>query len=352
MLDADWGSADFAPQQVSMIVGYLRNTSMIIAIDETGSFSADSNKLQFFVAIHLRQRKTLYKIKQSQFAEWESSLLGSLKNAKGEIKGSSLSDEQLFSFAKKIICTHPIVRISPLAINPTDNPVNILDKYRAVALIGINEGAKEYNSLGRNTDAKFYQEFGNWLKKLSYAQYLKIFLLGECIATALVNTVGHSISGKYDKELPNIRYLIDKDFIKEPRHNSFWHELLRNQLYYSSRKNPLPLLKKRRKQGHPFLDIYMKNGHMNFNELFWKRLEFVPSHIHFEIRTADAVNTIVTRYFNQHSCIDAYRVIKTVFCKDKRVQKYILEDFDLQSYRYDPAENPWQKSPEEFALET
>ena len=189
-------------------------------------------------------------------------------------------------------------------------------------------------------------------KKLNYVQYLKIFVLGECIAAALVNTVGHSISGKYDNELPNIRYLIDKDFIKEPRHNSFWHELLRNQLYDSSKKNPLPLLRQWKKRGHPFLDKYMKNGHMNLNELFWKKLEFVPSHKNFEIRTADAVNTILLRYFNQQRCIDAYRAIKKFFCKDRRIHQYVLEDFDLTSYRYNPDENPWRKVSEELTLET
>ncbi len=322
---------------------------MIIAIDETGSFSADSNELQFFVAIHMRQRKTLYKIKQRHFSDWESLLPSSLKNSKGEIKSSSLSDEQLFSFAKKVIGSNPIIRITPLAINPVDNPKAKIDKYRKVMLIGINEGVKGYNALGREIDAKIYQEFGNWLKKLNYAQFLKIYVLGDCIAEALVNTVGHSITGKYDNELPNIRYLIDRDFIKEPRHNSFWHELLRNQIYHSSKTNPLPLLKKWKKQGHPFLTKYMKDGYMNLNELFWKRLEFVSSHIYFEIRIADAVNTIISRYFNKHECINAYKIIKKFICKDRRVHKIILKDFDLKSYRYDPNDNPWRLSPEELS---
>ena len=131
-------------------------------------------------------------------------------------------------------------------------------------------------------------------KNLNYAQFLKIYVLGDCVAEALVNTVGHSVTGKYDNELTRTRYLIDRDFIREPRHNSFWHELLRNQIYHASKKNPLPLLKKWKKKGHPFLTKYMKNGILNLNELFWKRLEFVSSHMFFEIRIADAV----TRYFH------------------------------------------------------
>lgn len=79
---------------------------MIIAIDETGSFNPDSKYRNFFVAVHIRQRKTLYKLKQRQFIQWESSLPKSLKNPKGEIKSSLLSDEQLIEFARNIICDH------------------------------------------------------------------------------------------------------------------------------------------------------------------------------------------------------------------------------------------------------
>jgi hypothetical protein len=68
---------------------------MIIAIDESGSFSIDSRYRSFFIAVHLRQRKTFYKLKCQQFKEWENSLPKVLKNPKGEIKSSSLSDDQL-----------------------------------------------------------------------------------------------------------------------------------------------------------------------------------------------------------------------------------------------------------------
>lgn len=324
---------------------------MIIAIDETGSFAANSDERQFFIAVHLRQRRTLYKIKQNQFTEWESSLPRSLKNSKGEIKSSLLTDEQLFIFAKKIICSHPNVRITPLAIKPKDNPDTVIDKCRALALIGINAGTEECHALGRNKNANTYRELGNWLKKLNYAQLLKIIVLGECISAALINTVGHSIVGGYDNELTYLRYLIDRDFVKEPRHNAFWHELLRNQLYQISKRTPLPIVDKWLEKGHPFLDKYMENGHLNLNELFWKRLEFVPSHDYFEIRIADATNTIVSRFINQHRCASAYKLIKPLFCKDKRIPQFVINDFDLESYHYDSKDNPWLNIQEDLSLE-
>jgi len=316
---------------------------MIIAIDETGSFNADSADRSFFVAVHIRQRKTLYKAKRHQFTQWEDSLPRSLKNAKGEIKSSLLSDEQLTEFVRRIICDHYFIGITPYCIRPSQNAEAVVEKHRMANLIGIRGSANEMRELGRpESFAKIYDDFGNWLTKLSYAQYIKILVLGECISAALVNTVGHSITGGYDDELTRIKFLIDRDFIKEPQQNTFWHEVLRNQLYYHSKKNPLPVLNKWKSKGHPFLEKYEMNGHLDFNELFWKQCYFVSSHDNFEIRIADGVNTILSRRFNKRQCHQAYLLLRKCFLKDKKITEMLLPDFNLDDVRYNPAENPWR----------
>ena len=198
--------------------------------------------------------------------------------------------------------------------------------------------------LGRpESSAKLYDDFGNWLEKLSYVQYLKIRVLGDCISTALANTIGHSITGGYDDELTRIKFMIDRDFIKEPHHNIFWHEFLRNQLYYHSINNPLPLLDKWKNKGHPFIDKYGRNGYINLREIFWKQCAFLSSHDNFEIRIADAVNTILTRHFNKRQCHQAYSFVRKCFLKDKKITEMILNDFNLDDCQYNPADNPWRK---------
>jgi hypothetical protein len=216
---------------------------MIIAIDESGSFGANSTELNFFIAVHIRQRKTLYKSKVYQFTNWEHSLPKSVKRtSKGEIKSSSLSNEQLTEFARNVVCAPHHVGITPWAVNPMDNPAAVVDKHRAVKLTGIRNGVKEYAALGRQDLAKTYDRFGDWLKKLSYNKYIKIIMLHECMSDALVNTIGRAIIGQYDEELLRIRFLIDEDFIRGPDLSLFWHELLRSNFYHASRENPVPIL--------------------------------------------------------------------------------------------------------------
>jgi hypothetical protein len=300
---------------------------MIVAIDESGSFAPGSIHLHVFAAIHLRQRKNLFEIKRRQLSAWETGLPRSIKNAKGERKGSALSDRQLAHFAQQVIRSQPYVRITPYAIRPADNPPAILEKHRAAVLMGINRARTIHAEQGKLALVGTLEESAHWVKKLNYSQLVKIMVLGNCIFAALVNSIGDSISGGYDDELPDLRFLIDRDFIREPRHNLFWLEMiLRNLIYSASEDNPIPVLDGWEEHNHPFLAKYLRDGDFDFRELFWSRCAFVWSHQHFEIRVADAVNTILSRFLNRRGCDDAFRLISDCFCADKRVHQLLLDD--------------------------
>jgi len=318
---------------------------MIIAIDESGSFAAGSNDRHFFAAAHIRQRKTLYKLKRQQFLSWERDLPRSLKNPKGEIKGSALSDEQLAKFVRDVVCSAYHVGITPFAIRPAENPEATVEKHRTVMVRSIEAGHDLYSKQGKKDLARTLDEFANWVRKLSYAQVLKIKVLGECIVAALVNSVRHSISGNYDYELPNLRFLIDRDFIRERRPDLFWHELLRNQLWRASKTNPVPLLNKWKKDGHPFLDKFWREGDLDFNELFWKQCSFVHSHESFEVRIADLINTILARYCNNKGCREPYHLVRRCFLYHGRITQLVLDDFNLAEWRYDPTGGPFTNDP-------
>lgn len=314
---------------------------MIIAIDESGSFAEGSPDHCFYVSVRLRQRKTLYKIKKQQFLMWENGLTKSLKDHKGEIKSSSLSDDDLLRFVKTVCLSEPGIGITPTAIVPQNNPSAVVEKHKEVQRKGIEVGLLYYVEKDRTEVANFYRDYHNWFKKLSYPLYLKIYLLGECIVHSLINAIGHSISGNYDDELPRLRFMIDRDFIRNNTHWLYWRDLLRNQLWHISEEHPIPYLDKWDKKGHPFLDKYTRNGRPDLGKLFSENCDFCPSHTNFEIRIADAVGTIIRRHFDNNSCREAYNYLKYCFCKDGKIVGIELSDFDLTTYKYHPELNPW-----------
>jgi hypothetical protein len=113
---------------------------VIIGVDECGSFAPESTERSFFVAVHLRQRKALFDLKRRQHEVWERTLPRSAKNAKGEIKGSGLSDDDLLRFTRKVVLSHPVIGITPYAVRGVDNPPEIVEKHRAVAEISTRAG--------------------------------------------------------------------------------------------------------------------------------------------------------------------------------------------------------------------
>lgn len=318
---------------------------MLIAIDESGSFGAATKDINFFVALHLRQGKRRPEQKRDQFLAWERTLPASLKSSKGEFKGAALSDEHLHEFAIRVFGSSPVVGITPVAINTFDQSAATVRKHRHVALVGIREGVKGYRALGRPAVAQTFDEMGNWFQKLDNGIYLKIVLLGECIVKALINSMGHAISGGYDDELVNLRYLIDRDFVRNDRHMTFWRELLRNQLWHITSKRPIPLLNEWRTTGHPFLTKFTRNGKPDLNVLFTKNCEFASSHLHPELRMVDMTAAILTRYLNKRRAARAYGVIRHFFLHHGKIEKIELRDFDLDAWRYDPTKNPYGSFP-------
>jgi hypothetical protein len=316
---------------------------MIVAIDESGPFRSPSTDYSIFVSIIIRQRKSLYKAKRQEFESWERNLPRHLKNHRGEIKSSSLTDDQLADFARHVVRSSIGVWITPLLIRPSENPPNVVDKNRHVAASGIRQGVKEYREMGKEDMALAYEEFGHWFNKLSYEQFLKIFLLGECISQSLQNAIGHSYVGRFDEELVRLRYLIDKDFIREPKPNLYWHEILRNVLYDRFKREPMPIPMDWERRKHPYLVKYGKN----MRELFWDHLAFVESKDNFEVRIADAVATIFHRRLNRSGCHEAFRLIRSRIAQGQMIRRVVLQDFDLATWKYDPADNPWKKISEQ-----
>ncbi|MHB9003909.1 MAG: DUF3800 domain-containing protein [Coriobacteriia bacterium] len=314
---------------------------MIVAIDESGSPSAESTRWVTFVAIHLRQRRTIYRQKQRAFSEWESSLPRSLKDSKGEFKGSALDDCQLADFANLVLRPHPAIRITSVILRPTDNPRTVVDKHRSVQVEGIRRGVEIYRLRNNTGMAQLYEEFWHWVDKLSYDQFLKIVMLSRCIHSSLVHSFGHSIAGGYEEELIRLSYLIDRDFVRQERTRAFWLELLRNQVWHQSKMHPLPMLDTW-DDNHPVVAAYTRNGRFDMNKLFVHSLQFARSHECFEVRIADIVASILSRNLNTGSCEKAAAMVDRCLAGDKGIAALVLDDFDRDAWSYDSSDNPWE----------
>lgn len=319
---------------------------MLIAIDESGSFGFGADRTNIFVAVSLRQHGKLSEQKCIQFLDWERTLPRRLKDHKGEFKGAALTDSHLRDFAARIYQIPTIPRITPVALRQSQHPRAIIAKHRHVALVGIQEGVKGYQALGRPAVARTYEEMGNWFQNLDDNVFLKIVLLGHCIVKSLTNCVGHAISGGYDSELTELQFIIDRDFVRTPRHEIFWKEILRNQLYHITQKAPMLIASEWRSTGHPFLDKFTRHGKLDLNELFTKNLSFAPSHQRPELRIADMTATIVSRCLNQRRCGEAFAIVRRAFMHHGKIEQIELGDFDLGSWRYDPAKNPYGQFPQ------
>ena len=316
---------------------------MIIALDETGSFHSDSNRLNFYSSATIRSEKKLYQIKADQFEKWESTLSPSLKSPQGEFKSSVLPEAALYNFVRQVAVSKPYILIDAVAIKPIDNPENIIDKYKMLQLMGIEEGIEIFKKQGKEALSSKYNEFKNWYSKLNYQQFVKLQLLGQIISSSYRNSFGTAISSGFDDELVNTKFILDKDHIRGREQNSFWREILRNQMYSYSVKNPLPLLDEWQKTGHPFLDKYGAEGFINLNRLFWKNCSFEDSKSHFELRIADAVNTILSTYHNDKKNVRSFSLLKHLFMGDQKITGFLFHDFNLDERWESRGPNPWSK---------
>ena len=314
---------------------------MIIAIDECGDFEIGSTNLHFFVAVHIRQVRRNIRSNRRQFLRWERSIPDSVKNDKGEIKGSVLTDKRLEHFLNEVLCADPYIGVTPIGFVPQNNQECVIQKHKGYLLESIEKSVPQLQQLGNTRGAEFSRQLGNWVRNLNYQKFVKINLLGKCIATALRCCVGHSITGNFDGELVHIRYKIDRDFIKDPSPTAFWKELLRCQIYHHSLKEPLPLLDTWQRDGHPFLAKFSRNGQLDLNQIFWKNCEFVHSHEHWEVRIADIVGTILNRVYNQNRCRNIFPLLDACCWGNRTAEIYVFRDFSPDDAEQFKVPNPW-----------
>jgi hypothetical protein len=288
---------------------------MIIAIDETGDFSPDSEKLSFFVAVLLDQYDNGIATKKEQFLNWLKTIPKEKFSDKNEVKGSKLYNEELLAFVKQVYNSDPVIRVEIGCLQPKENPEDLMLKFKEIEvkkIFRLSELAKDDD---KDEMAKQYERMAIWhknAKKMHYPHFFKLILLRSVIVHAFRTAVGVSIllEKLYDKDsknLLNIEIKIDQDFVRGDDPTIYWKELLRTHFISHTRHTPIPASKEWTAE-HPFLKKYAspKDGTLNFNDIFRNHTHFVESHEHFEIQIADIVGIIINRFYNGQQAVDAY----------------------------------------------
>lgn len=308
--------------------------NMIIAIDETGNFNPDSELLSFFVAVLLDQKDNGIEIKRKQFNDWLKTIPEEKFNEKGEIKGSELNENQLLSFVKNVYNPDPVVRQEIVCFSPKENPESLMKTFKALEVESFLKVAELAKQDGKMEMAKQYERMAIWhknAKKMHYPHYFKLKLLNSLIHKALKTSVGFSIllevlGDKESKNLLNLCFKIDQDFIKAADPTIYWKELLRNYFISQTIKDPIPILDNW-KDGHPFVEKYKGTieGTFNFKDLFRNHCNFLESHEHFEIQIADITGIIINRFYNRNKAVEAFNELYKVI-KKQDFTKLILNE--------------------------
>ena len=284
---------------------------MVIGIDEVGNFASDSDKFHFFIAIKIDQNDNGYERKKQQFQKWFDTIPADKKNKNGEVKGTDLTEDELFRFADTVIAADPIVRAVQVRIVPKETPTDLVTTFKEIEIKRLENLIALYKEKNKPILAEEYQKLVYWYKNRNYEQFLKILILNNAICHSLEQTIGASILlellCKDEKNLLNIKLKIDRDFINAQEPKTFWGDFLRNTFKRFTDKYPIPVLDEWEKNGHPFLEKYgTTDGKLDFKEILRDNTQFLHSHEHFEIQMADITGTIYHRYQNKNTCKPAY----------------------------------------------
>ena len=272
---------------------------MIIAIDETGSFAPQDHRFSFHVAAFVRGHQGLGERQRRQFFEWESQIPSSCRTPLGEVKGAKLSHRQRRSFVDNVLTPDPQIGIVAFGAKPSDTPTTIIESHKAIALAEIAAASLECRKVRNAKMATLYYEMGNWIRKLSQQDFLKLLFLGQCIVGSFRCALPRSVVHEFDEELVNLQFVIDRSFIKDGSPLAFWREFLRNQLVQRVKLDPLPVPDEWYRDRHPFVVAFDRGDALDVGEIFRRQAGFVRSNSRYEIQIADVIASLYDRCFNK-----------------------------------------------------
>lgn len=289
---------------------------MVIAIDEVGDFAPTSKRYNFMVAALLTRHNNGLAIKQEQFERWKNSIDRTKFTNQNEVKGSDLSEDELFRFTNEVIVSDPVVRNVHIRIIPSETSKNLFDLFKKVETDLIKLLIAHSQEIDDKEGLEFYSKFSRWFRDRNFQHYMKMVLLENCIGRSVQMAIGVSIihwALGDDVDLINLEIKIDKDFINKQGEKKYFKELLRQAFRKMTEEHPIPMARELLQSKHPFvLENMLPNGMINLAGVFNHRCDFFDSHRNFELQIADILGTIFHRSQNKNSCLNSAQLINRV----------------------------------------
>lgn len=86
------------------------------------------------VAAILDRRDNGIAVKKAQFESWLNTINANKFTKQGEVKGTSLSEEELLTFCNQVLLSAPFVRNVQIRTVPADTKKELINRFKAIEI--------------------------------------------------------------------------------------------------------------------------------------------------------------------------------------------------------------------------
>jgi len=319
---------------------------MIIGIDESGNFNLNNKNPNWFIGAHVLDIAHQEKL-NNDLVIWKNKYK-SLKNNKGEIKGSIINELMADDFIESVIEPQGNFFITLCGTIPSEHTKEIIEFHKNHHLKCLRDGIENCKKINNYKLASQYEQLANWYQNISDHLLLKIWILGQMLGHSFREHVIQTILDRTDLTLGTIKISIDKDFVRSKEHIYFWKDLLRSWFYSYTYRNPIPVIKEW-DANHPFFMNRNKNEQKNEKEpyvdsdhIFKSNCNFCDSHLNAEVQVADILASIISKYYNGEQFNSAYNKIRKYFIPIRQNPGVIFRMVSLDEAVPDNTPDPWK----------
>jgi hypothetical protein len=280
---------------------------MRIFIDDSGDFGWATPQISLYcgVIVCVSSLVDLYR----RHLLWKTSIVG--PHRQREIKGSSLTDEQLESFARVVICPERHLKLTVVGMDTSLVPKAHLEKWRD-GISHLCQGVAAWSDSNSLPIAgKQYREMSGWFWNRSPENLAQLLSLAALIWECFQNSIIYFHEPEFEPEFDDLEIVMDMSFIKRPEHEVFWREFFRTYATNRSRREPLGIPEAWKEGGHIFEKKYFgSDSEVNMTPLFRQNMYFLDSKLSEGLQIADICANICSRYHRRKRSFEAYRLLQ------------------------------------------